>query len=112
MEFSGYLRFIFALLFVLGLIGGLTVLARRFGFGFPSGARTGNRRRLRVLEALSLDGKRRLVLFQRDDAEYMVLLGAASETLIEGPLTPAAHEPAPAADEDQTPLIESAKDPA
>lgn len=112
MEISGYLRFIFALLFVLGLIGGLTVLARRFGFGFPSGPGAGKQRRIHILEAQALDGKRRLVLFRRDDAEYLVLLGANSETLIDGPLMPAVSGPSPAADKDQTLLIKPAKDPA
>jgi hypothetical protein len=33
MDFNIYLRFMFALILVLGLIGALTWAARRFGFG-------------------------------------------------------------------------------
>ncbi len=99
MEFIDYLRFGFALVFVIGLIGGMAVVARRFGFGFPSGPGTGKQRRLRMVEALSLDGRRRLVLIRRDDTEYLVLLGATSETLVDGPMaaTAAADNPAPSA---------------
>ena len=94
MEFTGYLRFIFALVFVIGLIGALAVMARRFGFGFPSGPGAGKQRRLGIVEALTLDGKRRLVLIRRDGVEYLVLLGAASETIVEGPMAVQAR-PAP-----------------
>ncbi len=84
MEFGGYFRFLIALVFVLGLIGALAVLARRFGFGFPATAvRPGGDRRLRVVEVTALDGRRRLVLVRRDDVEHLILLGPTSELLIE-----------------------------
>ena len=38
MEFSGYLRFLLALVFVIGLIGAFAVVARRMGLGFPNTA--------------------------------------------------------------------------
>ncbi len=99
MEFIDYLRFGFALVFVIGLIGGLAVVARRFGFGFPSGPGTGKQRRLGVVEALSLDARRRLVLIRRDNTEYLVLLGATSETVVDGPMaaTAAVDNPPPSA---------------
>ncbi len=114
MEFTGYLRFIFALVFVIGLIGALAVMARRFGFGFPSGPRAGKQRRLGIVEALTLDGKRRLVLIRRDGVEYLVLLGATSETIVEGPMAVQARPSPPNAPSNTPgaapPLLPSAGD--
>ncbi len=83
MEFESYIRFGLALIFVLALIGVLAVAARRFGLGFPTPARKGKKGRLSVVEVLSLDAKRRLVLFRRDAKEHLVLLGAAGDVVIE-----------------------------
>ena len=83
MEFDAYLRFLVALIFVLALIGALTWLARRFGFGgrvTPSGTKN---RRIQVLEVTAVDAKRRLVLLRRDDIEHLVLLGPNSELVVE-----------------------------
>ncbi len=84
MEFSGYLKFLLALVFVLGLIGLATALMRRLGLGFPAGAlkKPGNRR-LSVVEATPLDGRRRLILIRRDDTEHLIVLGPNSELVIE-----------------------------
>lgn len=104
MEFADYLRFLLALVFVIGLIWLLAVVARRMGFGFPVTSFKGGRaRRLSVVEVAPVDGRRRLVLVRRDDTEHLILLGPASELVIEtgirpggaggdetgGPLTPA-----------------------
>ncbi len=84
MEFSGYLKFMLALVFVLGLIGLATAVMRRMGLGFPAGSlkRPGNRR-LSVVETAPLDGRRRLVLIRRDDTEHLIVLGPSSELVIE-----------------------------
>lgn len=85
MEFAEYLRFVFALIFVIGLIGGTAFLARRFGFA--PGAATGgsaHAKRLEIVESLALDPKRRMLLVRRDGKEHLILLGLESETLIEG----------------------------
>lgn len=84
MEFSGYLRFLLALVFVLGLIGLATAVMRRMGLGFPAGSlkRPGNRR-LSVVETAPLDGRRRLVLIRRDDTEHLIVLSPSSELVIE-----------------------------
>jgi flagellar protein FliO/FliZ len=71
-----------ALLFVVALIGVLALLARRLGFA-RSLAPLGQARRLSVVEALALDGKRRLVLVRRDGVEHLILLGTATDSVIE-----------------------------
>lgn len=83
MEFAGYLKFLLALAFVLGLIGLLAALARRMGFGFPVAALKGRGRRLSVVEVTPVDARRRLVLVRRDDTEHLILLGQSGELVIE-----------------------------
>ena len=83
MEFESYFRFGLALIFVLALIGVLAAVARRFGLGFPTTARKGKDGRLSVVEVLSVDAKRRLVLFRHDAKEHLVLLGVAGDVVIE-----------------------------
>ncbi len=82
MDTYDYMKFIAALLLVLGLMGGLAVLLRRFGFGgqamLPS-----DKRRLKLVEVLHLDARRKLVLISRDDAEHLVILGGTNETVVE-----------------------------
>jgi flagellar protein FliO/FliZ len=82
MPLTDYLQFVAALVFVLALIGAAAYVARRFGLGHGARPNPG-RRRLAVLESLPLDGKRRLVLIGRDDVAHLVLLGPASETVVE-----------------------------
>jgi flagellar protein FliO/FliZ len=75
-----YLRLIAALVFVLSLMGGLAFLVKKLGL-----ARNGEvkGKRLKIVEALPLDARRRLVLLQRDNKQHLVILGASSETVIE-----------------------------
>ena len=82
MSLDVYLRFLIALLVVVALIGALAWLVKRFGWGRRFIATSGTRR-LAVLEVLPLDGKRRLILLRRDQAEHLVLLGSERDLLIE-----------------------------
>lgn len=84
MDYGDYLRFALALIFVLGLIGVLAIVAKRFGMApriskglGPSG------KRLQIVDVTTVDAKRRLVLVRRDDVEHLLLLGATSETVVE-----------------------------
>ncbi len=74
-------RFAAALVFVLALMGGLALLMRKFGTSHPLTAP--HKRRLKIVEVLNIDAKRKAVLLRRDDAEHLVILGTTSETLIE-----------------------------
>lgn len=87
MALDAYLRFFFALVFVLALIGLLAWLAKRFGYA-GAFARPRSTRRLSVVESLSLDARHRLVLVRRDATEHLVLLGAAGDQLIESTIEP------------------------
>ncbi len=84
MDFGEYFRFVIALIFVLGLIVSIALIARRAGFGFPVAAsKTANDRRLSIVEVTPVDGRRRLVLVRRDNVEHLLLLGPTTETVIE-----------------------------
>ncbi|GAB4126931.1 MAG: hypothetical protein Kow00104_12170 [Rhodothalassiaceae bacterium] len=76
---SGYeiLNALLALLFVLGLIGGLALLLKRVGGIGALRIETGRRtdRRLGLVETLTLDGRHRLMLVRCDDEEHLLLLG-------------------------------------
>lgn len=83
-NFSTYMRFALALLFVLGLIGILVAVARRFGFGYAAPSKKGRVRRLSIVEVMPVDAKHRVVLVRRDDKEHLILISQTSGTLIEG----------------------------
>lgn len=83
MEMGTYLRFMLALVFVLGLILMAAWAAKRFGMGMAAKGARGRRRRITLVEVMPLDGKRRLVLIRRDDREHLLLVGGAADLVVE-----------------------------
>jgi flagellar protein FliO/FliZ len=76
MQFSDFLRAVFALVLTLGLIGLAGVALRRFGpDAFARFAAPKKDRRLAVVESLVLDPARRLVIVAFDGKEQLLLLG-------------------------------------
>jgi len=75
----GLAQAIGALVFVLALIGLVAWLMRRFG---PA-MRLGRVGRLRLVETIALDSRRRLVLVRRDDTEHLLMIGGAGDLVIE-----------------------------
>lgn len=75
------LRMLAALAFVLALMGGLVLVLRKLGFA-AQGHSPGNRR-LKVVEILPLDHRRKLVIVQRDTVQHLLVLGPNGETLVE-----------------------------
>ena len=84
MDFNDYIRFVFALAFVLGLIGLATLALKRFGM-LPRVTRKkiGSGKRLGIVEIAPIDAKRRLILVRRDEVEHLIVLGTSSELLVE-----------------------------
>lgn len=76
-----FLRFGAALVFVIALMGGLALLMRKFGAGHP--LTDPRKRRLKIVEVLPLDHRRRAYLIRRDAREHLVILGANSEIVVE-----------------------------
>ncbi len=87
-----YLKFLGALIFVLGMMGGLMLVLKRMGLGGAS-MLPANKRRLKVIEVLPIDARHKAVLLKRDDMEHLVLLGGTSDTVIETNIKgPAGHD--------------------
>ena len=85
MQLTDYFSFVLALALVLALILGLAWAAKRFGLGGAL-ARTlpsGSERRLSLVEVLTLDARRKLILIKRDDREHLLLLGVNNDIVIE-----------------------------
>ena len=80
---TDYLRFMLALAFVLGLILGAALLAKRFGIGNQAPMRLRGQKRLAIVESIALDTKHRLLLVRRDQIEHLIVIGATSDMLIE-----------------------------
>src|SRR5450631_2571015 len=77
-------RFFIAFLIVLGLIGVTAWIVRRFG-GDRLGAATarGRQPRLAVIDAATVDGRRRLVLIRRDNVEHLLMIGGPTDVVVE-----------------------------
>jgi flagellar protein FliO/FliZ len=76
MDFVDFLKAVFALAVTLGLIGVAAVGLRRYGPDAISRLSAQKKdRRMRVKETLVLDPARRLVIFEVDGKERLILLG-------------------------------------
>ena len=76
-------RFFIAFLVVLALIGVTAWLVRRFGANRLGVASRGRQPRLAVIDATSVDGRRRLVLIRRDNTEHLLMIGGPTDVVIE-----------------------------
>ena len=90
MDLVNIARFVLSFLVVIGLLGGLAWILRRFGTGRITAA--AGKGRLGVVEVSVVDAKRRLVLLRRDDVEHLILLSPTSETVVETGITSNAGE--------------------
>jgi flagellar protein FliO/FliZ len=77
-------RFFIAFLVVLALIGVTAWLVRRFGANrLGGGAARGRQPRLAVIDAATVDGRRRLVLIRRDNIEHLLMIGGPTDLVVE-----------------------------
>jgi flagellar protein FliO/FliZ len=76
-------RFFIAFLVVLALIGVTAWLVRRFSANRLGGGARGRQPRLAVIDAASVDGRRRLVLIRRDNTEHLLMIGGPTDIVIE-----------------------------
>lgn len=78
------MRFFIAFLVVLGLIGLTAWVVRRFGSDRLGGAAArGRQPRLAVIDAASIDSRRRLVIVRRDNVEHLLMIGGSSDVVVE-----------------------------
>jgi flagellar protein FliO/FliZ len=83
-----FLKMIVALVIVIGLMGGLAYVLKKLGLSNGITFKTDEKNRLKILESLPLDARRRLVIIKCDSAEHLVILGATGETVIASDITP------------------------
>ena len=76
-------RFFIAFLVVLALIGLTAWLVRRFGANRLGSTARGRQPRLAVIDAATVDGRRRLVLIRRDNVEHLLMIGGPSDLVVE-----------------------------
>ncbi|MBO9713479.1 flagellar biosynthetic protein FliO [Sphingomonas sp.] len=102
MDILGLLRTLGALGLVLGMLASALWVVKRYDLRLPGRVTGGSRRRrIELVERLSVDAKRSVALIRRDGCEHLVLMGpdghAVLETGIEAPPPPPEAETAPAA---------------
>jgi flagellar protein FliO/FliZ len=111
-DMSVLAKFLLAFIVVLAVLGAAGYLMRRFGGGAltTSGPR-GRQARLGVIEASSVDGRRRLVLVRRDNVEHLLLIGGPTDIVVEPNIGRTATAAVPAAsplrDAKVSPVLES-----
>jgi flagellar protein FliO/FliZ len=76
-------RFFIAFLIVLALIGLTAWLVRRFGANRLGTSTRGRQPRLAVIDAATVDGRRRLVLIRRDNVEHLLMIGGPTDLVVE-----------------------------
>jgi len=77
---------------VIAVLLGLTVLiVRKLSGQAHPGAGKGRQARLAVLDSVAVDQRRRLVLVRRDEVEHLLLIGGASDVLVENGINRSAH---------------------
>ena len=67
---------------IVPLMGGLALILKRLGLG-NVGILPPDKRRLKIIEILPLDPRRKALILRRDDKEHLVILGVNGETVVE-----------------------------
>jgi hypothetical protein len=76
-------KFILAFVVVLALIALTAWLVRRFGANRLGGNTRGRQPRLAVIDAATVDGRRKLVLIRRDNVEHLMMIGGPNDLVVE-----------------------------
>lgn len=93
------LRTIGALGMVLGMLAGALWFVKRYDVKLPGRVTNSRRKRIEIVERLSVDGKRSVALIRRDGMEHLVMFGPEGQSTIEtGIAAPVPAEPEVAAE--------------
>lgn len=88
MEYGEYLRFLLALVFVLALIGLCARLGQRLGLAPQARKSRRDTARLSIVEVRPVDGKRKLMLIERDNVQHLLLIGGDNDLVVETAIQP------------------------
>ncbi len=86
-EMPQIMRLIIALIIVLGLMGGLAFIIKKLGLSADTTFKTNNKRRLKLIESLPLDTRRRMAIVECDGVQHFIILGMNGETVVQNNLT-------------------------
>lgn len=90
---------------VLALVAAVFWFVRRYSTGSLGRIGRGRVPRLAVVDAMSVDGRRRLVLVRRDNVEHLILIGGPSDLVVEQAIQrPRRPKPATSPEADATSL--------
>ncbi len=92
MDTLSLLRTIGALGLLLGCLAGALWAVRRYDLKLPGRVTAGSRKRVELVERLTLDAKRSVALIRRDGAEHLILLAPEGHLVVETAIVKAAAE--------------------
>ena len=94
LDVSTPVRVLGAIIILVALLGAFFWVVRWFG-GERIGTTTarGRQPRLAVIDAATVDGRRRLVLIRRDNVEHLLMIGGPSDLVVEPNIVRAAGAP-------------------
>ena len=111
MDILSLLRTLGGLGVVLGMLAGALWVVRRYDIKLPGRVSHTSRKRIEMVERLTLDAKRSVALIRRDDAEHLILIAPDGHVVIEtGIVKAAAPEGVPALVAVPTPVAEPTND--
>jgi flagellar protein FliO/FliZ len=82
-ELPTAVNFVIAFVVVLVLIGAAAWLVRRFGATRLDAAARGRQPRLAVIDSAAVDSRRKLVIIRRDNVEHLLMIGGATDVVVE-----------------------------
>ena len=81
-------KLLIALCVVFLLMGGLVFIMKKLGLSAETSIKSGDKRRLKIVESLPLDARRRLAILKCDNKEHLVILSVTGETVIDTDIPP------------------------
>mgnify|MGYP003671434737 FL=1 len=69
-------------------MGGLAFIVKKLGLATPTSMKSSDKRRLKMIESLPLDARRRLVIISCDNQEHLIILGANGESIVQNNILP------------------------
>jgi flagellar protein FliO/FliZ len=98
LDVSTPVRVLGAIIILVALLGAFFWVVRWFGADrLGTSTARGRQPRLAVIDAATVDGRRRLVLIRRDNVEHLLMIGGPSDVVIEPNIVRAAGAPREAA---------------
>lgn len=83
MDILSIVRMLGSLAVVLGMLAGALWLVRRYDIRLPGRIGSGRQQRLEIVERVSIDQRRSLLLIRRDGQEHLLLLSPEGHVIVD-----------------------------